>query len=172
MWILVLLLAASLQAQSWVKGEIGYRLAIIPAGSPAERAGLKLGDILPDPPNVRPIILSTGDLPVIRWNQEKGAYSREQVKVTFKEGEEKRLGTTGDLGFLVTGTPDQSHAERAGLVVHDFIPKIDDHFVHELKDLTLIEGSEVQIHVTRWGAIQQRFENKILRYKVPKSPSR
>ena len=41
------------------------------------------------------------------------------------------------------------------------VPQINDTFVHELKDLTLAEGRDAQIHVTRWQAQQRLFEKSI-----------
>lgn len=167
-WTLALLAAASLEAQSWVKGEIGFRLTIVPADSPAARAGLKIADILPEPNNVRPILQSTGDLPVYRFNATTGKYTREQLKITFKDGEEKRLGVTGDLGFLVIGIPYHSIAQWAHLEVFDFLPQIDDRFVHELKDMVLVEGTEVRIYITRWSSTRREFGKLIEKYRIGK----
>lgn len=170
LWILALLFAALLPAQTWVKGEIGFRLTVIPADCPADRAGLKLADILANPPGVRPALNGTGMLPVFRFAAAKASYARETVKIAFKENEERRLGVTGDLGFLITAMEPGSLAARAGLRVGDFLPQIDDSFVHDVKDLTLVdraqaEGREAAIHVTRWLPAKQTFEKSVVRYK-------
>ncbi len=158
--LVLFVLAAS--AQTWVEGEIGFRLTIIPVGSPADRAGLKVGDILADPPGVRPILLSHGKLPVFRFDAAKGAYAQVTVPIAFRGNEEKRLGVTGDLGYLVTRLEPGSLADRAKLQLHDFLPQLDDHFVHEPKDLTLPEKGEVRLHVTRWNRSTRSFEKLIL----------
>jgi len=157
--LLFLLLACTAQAQTWVKGEIGFRLSIIPSGSPADRAGLKIGDILANPPGVRAVLQSTGELPVYRLN---GMYRKTTVKISFKDGEERRLGVTGDLGFLITALiPETPPGLRAG----DFLPKIDDRFVHEIPDLTLPKDREAAIHVTRWENEKRVFEQLVVRHQ-------
>ena len=70
---------------------------------------------------------------------------------------------TGDLGFLVTDIEPASLAARAKLRVGDFLPQINDTFVHQLKDLALGEGRDAQIHVTRWHAGKRIFEKLIAR---------
>ena len=68
---------------------------------------------------------------------------------------------TGDLGFLVTDIEPASLAARAKLRVGDFLPEINDTFIHELKDLALAEGRDAQNHVTRWQADHRLFEKSI-----------
>lgn len=160
--LLILLLACTAQAQTWANGEIGFRLSIIPSGSPADRAGLKIGDILANPPGVRAVLQSTGELPVYRLN---GTYRKTTVKVSFKDGEERRLGVTGDLGFLITALTSET---PPGLRAGDFLPKIDDHFVHEIPDLTLPKDRDSAIHVTRWDATKRAFEKSIVKHRPGK----
>ena len=164
-WLLIGLLAGIMSGmahgKAWAKGEIGFRLTVIPPDSVAARAGLKLADILADPPGVRAALLGAGLLPVYRFSEKTGTYRKERVQVTFGEGEERRLGVTGDLGFLVTGIEPASLAARAKLRVGDFLPQINDTFVHNLKDLALAEGRDAQIHVTRWQADQRLFDKLI-----------
>lgn len=164
-WLLVGVLAGLAQGQTWVKGEIGFRLTIIPPDSVAARAGLRLSDILSDPPGVRAVLLSSGTLPVFRFDGKTATYRKETVQVTFREGEERRLGVTGDLGFLVTAIEPGSLAARFELRAGDFLPQIDDTFVHVVKDLALAEGPEAKIHVTRWDGSKRLFEKLIARRK-------
>ena len=44
-----MLLAPSLAAQTWIQGEMGYRISVVPDGSPGARHGLRVGDILAEP---------------------------------------------------------------------------------------------------------------------------
>ena len=174
MWILLLLLAAPLAAQTWVNGEIGFRLNTVPKDSPAERASLKIGDILLDPAAV-PAALRRPDatIPVYRFDEKTAAYQKENLKIAFKSGEERRLQVIGDLGFLVTSVEPKSVAAQAGLRPHDFIPQIDGAFVHEISDLSLVDRAKAQaiavdIYYTRWSAEKKAFENSIAHPKFTK----
>ena len=93
--------------------------------------------------------------------------------MTFAPGEDKRLGVTGDFGFLVAAVEPGSLASRAGLRLGDFIPKINDTFVHSVDDLKLIdqahdEGKHVVIYITRWSAETKSYENVVSRPKFEK----
>ena len=162
LWILATLLAASLSAQTWAKGEIGFRLTIIPAGCPAERAGLRIGDILAEPAGVRTVLNGSGILPVYRFDSAKAAYAKQDVRISFEGGEERRLGVTGDLGFLINALSPET---PSGLLIHDFLPKIDDRFVHEIPDLTLPKDRAAAIHVTRWDKQKRDFVKAIVTFK-------
>jgi hypothetical protein len=74
--------------------------------------------------------------------------------------EPKRLGTTGDFGFLIAALTEEW--KREGLRVHDFVPKIGDTFVHDAADMKLIsDAAQKRIEVIRWGG--PGFEKLILR---------
>lgn len=165
--LLVCLLAGSLHAQSWVKGQIGFRLNTVPKDCPAERAGLKIGDILAEPEGVRAAIQSKTPLPVFRFDPAKAVYVREDITIAFRAAEERKLGISGDLGFLVTGIEPNSLAARAKLRVHDFLPQVDGSSVHDPNDLSLVdrafaEGTDVNIHVIRWVPEKSAFEKSII----------
>jgi hypothetical protein len=138
-----LLFATALLGQSpsanqtnWVTGEIAYRVTVIPDGSAGARIGLHFGDVLAEPGllpgRMRQAPAEGVEIPFFRL--EEGRYRREKIRVTFTAGEEKRLGLTGDLGLLVTAVEPGSEAARAELRPGDFIPKINDTFVHSLDD--------------------------------------
>ena len=159
-------------AQSWIEGEMGYRVTVIPDGSPAARSGLHVADILAEPavPPDRLLEASAAgvDIPIYRFDRSTAAYTKQMLKVVFKDGEEKRLGTTGDLGFFVTGTKPRSLGERAELKPGDFIPKINDTFVHSVGDLTLVDAAygkdeQVFIQFTRWYPDSSEFKTLISR---------
>src|SRR3954469_1430432 len=90
-------------SSNWVDGEIGYRVTIVPAESVASRHGLRLGDILAEPAPLPQRLADAGpggvEIPLYRLDA-NGAYQPTKLKIVFREGEEHRLGTTGDLGFL------------------------------------------------------------------------
>jgi S1-C subfamily serine protease len=175
--ILLLALAAALLGQSgslsqaqWVSGEIGYRVTVIPDGSAAARTGLRIGDILAEPgllpARLREAPADGVDIPLFRL--ENGKYQRTKMRVGFTAGEEKRLGTIGDFGFLVAAVEPGSLGERAELQPGDFIPKINDTFVHSVDDLKLVnkaydDGTQVFIHFTRWVPEKNSFVNAISR---------
>jgi membrane-associated protease RseP (regulator of RpoE activity) len=175
-------LAAALLGQSpsanqanWVTGEIAYRVTVIPDGSAGERIGLRIGDVLAEPgllpARLRQAPAEGVDIPLFRL--EEGGYHREKIRATFTAGEEKRLGVTGDFGFLVAAVEPGLLASRAGLRPGDFIPKINDTFVHSLDDLKLVdqardEGKPVVIYITRWSAETKSYENAISRPKFEK----
>jgi S1-C subfamily serine protease len=180
--ILFLVIAAALIGQSsslgtapWVSGEIAYRVTVVPQGSVAARIGLRTGDVLaepgPLPARLREAPAGGVEIPLFRLND--GKYQRTKIKVTFTAGEEKRLGTTGDLGFLVTAVEPGSLGARSELLPGDFIPQINDTFVHSVDDLKLVneaydEGTQVLIHVTRWLPEKNSFQNFISRRKFRK----
>jgi S1-C subfamily serine protease len=169
------LLGQSLSTDQWVSGEIGYRVTVIPEGSAAARVGLRVGDILaepgPLPARLREAPAEGVEIPLYRL--EDGKYVRTKIKVAFAAGQERRLGTTGDFGFLVTGVEPGSLGARAELVPGDFIPKIDDTFVHSVEDLKLVnraydEGAQVLIHFTRWAPEKKAFVDAISRRRFQK----
>ena len=166
-WMMVCLLASSLPAQTWVKGQIGFRLNTVPKDCPAERAGLKIGDILADPEGVRAAIKNKTPLPVFRFDPAKAAYNREEIALAFRPAEERKLGVIGDLGFLVTSIEPKSLGARAKLRVDDFLPQLDGSFVHDVQDLALVgrafaDGIEVNIHVWRWQPEKGAFVKSII----------
>jgi len=158
-----------------VGGEIGYRVTVIPNGSAGGRIRLRIGDVLA-PPGSLPARLRQApaegvEIPLFRL--EEGRYRREKIRATFAAGDEKRLGVTGDLGFLVTSVEPGSLAARAELRPGDFIPKINDTFVHSLEDLKLVdqayaEGKQVVINFTRWSPETKSYENAVSRPRFEK----
>jgi hypothetical protein len=149
-----------------VSGEIVYRVTVVPDGSAGARIGLRIGDVLAEPgllpPRLRQAPTEGVEIPLFRL--EEGHYRRGKIRATFTAGEEKRLGVTGDLGFFVTSVEPGSLAARAELRRDDFIPKVDDTFVHSVDDLKLVdqayaEGKTVAIYITRWSAETKSYEN-------------
>ena len=131
---------------------------------------MRIGDILaeprPLPARLRGAPAEGVEIPLFRL--EEGRYRRKTIRVAFKPGEEKRLGITGDLGFLVEAVEPGSLAARAELRPGDFIPKINDAFVHSLEDLKLVDQAYakktlVVIHVTRWLTETNSFQNSVSR---------
>jgi S1-C subfamily serine protease len=164
------------QSTSWVDGEMGYRITVVPPESPAGRHGLKLGDILAEPAPLPQRLADAGasgvGIPIYRLDAE-GRYRRTLLRIMFRDGEEHRLGTTGDLGFLVTAIKPGSLGARAELKAGDFIPKIDDTFVHSVGDLKLVESAyekneTVLIHFIRWGPTTKVFETAVSRQHFEK----
>jgi membrane-associated protease RseP (regulator of RpoE activity) len=162
-------------SQQWVIGEIVYRVTVIPDGSVGARIGLRIGDILAEPSSLparlRQAPAEGVEIPLFRL--EEGRYHREKIRAIFTAGEEKRLGVTGDLGFLVAAVEPGSLAARAKLRPGDFIPKINDTFVHSLEDLKLVdrayaEGNQVAIYFTRWSPDTKSYENSVSRPKFEK----
>jgi hypothetical protein len=161
---------------NWVDGEMGYRVTVAPPDSPAGRHGLHLGDILAEP---RPLPQRLADsrpagveIPLYRLDA-NGHYQRTMLRIVFRDGEEHRLGTTGDLGFLVTAIKPGSLGARAELKPGDFIRKINEAFVHDVADLELVDeayekGEEVLIHFTRWVPASTSFEDAISRRRFAK----
>ena len=156
---------------SWVDGEMGYRITVAPPDSPAGRHGLKLGDILAEPAPLPQRLADAGpsgvEIPIYRLDA-KGSYQPATMRIVFREGEEHRLGTTGDLGFLVTAVKPGSLGARAELKAGDFIPKINETFVHSVADLKLVDdayakGEQVLISFTRWLPATQSFQNAVSR---------
>jgi len=169
-WMLAFLLVTSLSAQSWVTGQIAFRLTTVPKECPAERAGLKVGDILIDAAGVSAAIKAKTPLPVFRFDPAKAAYLREELELKFRAGEERKLGVVGDFGFLVTGVEPHSLAARAKLHPHDFLPQIDGAIARELEVLSLVdrahvEGIDVNLHVIRWNAEKSVFDRFIVAQK-------
>jgi S1-C subfamily serine protease len=169
--------APAVVSTSWVDGEMGYRVTVVPDGSVAARHGLRLGDILaepePLPARLRESRASGVEIPIYRLNTPKAAYEPATLTITFLEGEEHRLGTTGDLGFLVTDVRPGSLAARAELKAGDFIPKINETFVHAVADLKLVDaayekGEQVLIHFTRWYPESASFKDAVSRRRFVK----
>ena len=150
---------------------MGYRVSVVPPQSAAGRHGLKPGDILAEPAPLPQRLAdagpSGGEIPLYRLDQ-NGIYQAATLRIVFRDGEEHRLGTTGDLGFLVTAVKPGSLGARAELRPGDFIPKIDETFVHSVADLKLVDaadekGEVVLIHFTRWLPATHAFENGVSR---------
>jgi len=181
-YTLAILFATALLGQSasasqgrWVTGEIAYRVTVIPNGSAAARIGLRIGDVLAEPAALPGLLRESSaegvQIPLFRL--EEGRYRRTKLKVTFRPGEEKRLGVTGDLGFLVTAVEPGSLGARAELRSGDFIPKINETFVHSLEDLKLVdqayaESAPVTIHYTRWLPQANSFQDAVARPRFQK----
>jgi S1-C subfamily serine protease len=181
-FVSAILLAIALLGQSpsanqtnWVTGEIAYRVTVIPDGSPGARIGLRIGDVLAEPgllpARLRQAPAEGVEIPLFRLQE--GRYHREKIRATFVAGEEKRLGLTGDFGLLVTSVEPGSLAAQADLRPGDFIPKINETFVHSLDDLKLVdqayaEGKPVAIYFTRWAAETKSYENAVSRPKFDK----
>ena len=96
-----------------------------------------------------------------------------KIRVAFMPGEEKRLGITGDLGFLVAAIEPGLLGARAELHPDDFIPKINETFVHGMEDLKLIDqayadGTQVLIQFTRWSPEKNSFQTAVSRRKFQK----
>ena len=179
---LALLFATALLGQSpsagqghWVTGEIAYRVTIVPDGSAAARIGLRIGDVLAEPAALPSLLRESPSegvqIPLFRL--EEGRYRRTKLKVTFRTGEEKRLGVTGDLGFLVTAVEPGSLGARADLRSGDFIPKINETFVHSVEDLKLVdqayaEEALVTIYYTRWLLQANSFQDAVARLRFKK----
>jgi S1-C subfamily serine protease len=164
--ISTLLLATGLFAQSSTPGEIAYRVTIVPPHSAAAHNGLRIGDILaepgPLPARLRAAPADGVEISLFRLNE--GRYQRTKIRITFKSGEEQRLGVTGDFGFLIASVDPGSLAARVGLRPGDFIPKINETFVHSVDDLKLVdqayaEKKPVVIHVTRWTPEKNSFQD-------------
>jgi membrane-associated protease RseP (regulator of RpoE activity) len=163
--------APSVVSTSWVDGEMGYRVTMVPADSVAARHGLHLGDILAEPAPLPQRLADAApagvEIPVYRLDA-KGVYQPVTLRIVFRDGEEHRLGTTGDLGFLVTAVKRGSLGARAELKPGDFIPKINETFVHGVDDLKLVDnayekGEQVLIHFTRWTPESASFADAVSR---------
>ena len=172
-----LLIAAPAGAQTWILGEMGYRVSVVPEGSPAARAGLHVGDVLAEPGplvgRLREAPTEGVDIPVFRFDKSNASYAKTTQRVTFTATEEKRLGTTGDLGFIVTGATPGSLGARAELKTGDFITQIDDTFVHDVKDLSLVDiayekNQQVLINFVRWIADAGDFKKAVSRRRFVK----
>ena len=175
--VLIALAAPAVGTTSWVDGEMGYRVTVAPAGSAAERHGLTLGDILAEPQPLPARLRDSGpggvEIPIYRLNTATAAYEPATLRITFLPGEAHRLGTTGDLGFLVTAVRSGTLGERAELKAGDFIPKIDETFVHDAADLKLVDeahekGEPVLIHFTRWYPESASFTDAVTRRRFVK----
>jgi hypothetical protein len=136
---------------------------------------LRIGDILaepgPLPARLREAQAEGVEIPLFRL--EEGRYRPKRIRVAFRPGEEKRLGITGDLGFLVQVVEPGSLAARAELRAGDFIPKINDAFVHSLEDLKLVDranAKRTQVFISRYALVNG---NKLVpELRVPAQLSR
>lgn len=163
--------APAVVSTSWIDGEMGYRVTVVPADSPGARHGLHLGDILAEPAPL-PKRLADADaggveIPLYRLDA-KGAYQPATLRIVFRDGEEHRLGLTGDLGFLVTAVKRGSLGARAELKAGDFIPKINETFVHGVADLKLVDeaydkAEQVLINFIRWVPDSASFTTAVSR---------
>lgn len=158
---------------SWISGEIAYRVTVVPQGSVGSRIGLRIGDILaepgPLPARLRDAPGEGVEIPLFRLQE--GQYRRTRIKVTFLPGEDRRLGLTGDFGFLVSAIQPESLGTRAKLRSGDFIEKINETFVHRVEDLKRIDKansarSEALIHIVRWTPETNSFQDLTLRSDV------
>lgn len=159
--------SVSAQAQSWVKGQIVFRLSTVQKDFPADRAGLKVGDLLVDAAGVAAAIKAKTPLPVLRFHPDKCAYIREDLEIKFNAGEERKLGIMGDPVFLVTGIEPDSYAAKAKLRVQDIVPQLDGSFMQDPADLDLLdravaEGMAINIHVIRWDPAKAAFERFVI----------
>ena len=185
--VMALLFAAPVSGQTWIEGEMGYRVSAIPDGSPAARSGLKIGDVLAEPAPLPQRLRDAGpggvEIPVYRFDVRSARYTKGALKVVFQGDEDKRLGTTGDLGFIVTGTKPRSLGERAELRAGDFITKIgkgegapgvtEDTFVHSVDDLKLVDqanekNEQVLIQFIRWLPESSEFKTLVSRRRFVK----
>lgn len=175
--LLVCAVSGALAAQSWIEGEIGYRVTVIPEKSVGAKHGLRVGDILAEPQLLPARLRESGaagvEIPLYRFDRTGLVYKRTALRIQFQDGEEKRLGTTGDFGFLVTSVKPGSLGARAELRAGDFLPKIDETFVHSVADLKLVDtayetGAQVMIHFTRWSAEAGDFRNAVSRRRFVK----
>lgn len=146
-------------ATTGIAGEMGYRISDVPGGSPAERHGLRTGDVLAEPKPLPQRLLESGpggvEIPLYRLNTSRAIYEAAKLRIVFLAGEERRLGTVGDLGFLVAAVDPDSLASRAELKPGDFITQINETFVHDAADLNLLNGAyekgeQVMIYFARW----------------------
>ncbi len=172
-----LLVSSSVAAQTWIEGEMGYRITVVPEASPGARHGLRPGDILAEPQPLPRRLADSGPdgvaIPLYRLDRTKTSYKKDSIKIAFLAGEEKRLGLTGDLGFLVTAVRPGSLGARAELKPGDFIPKIDETFVHSVNDLKLVDdayekGAQVLIAFIRWSVEADDFKNGVSRRRFVK----
>jgi len=169
--------ATPLTTKTWVEGEMGYRVSLVPPGSPGARHQLRVGDILAEPAVLPDRLRGSGpqgvDIPLYRLNTSTAIYERSTIRIVFNDGEEKRLGLTGDLGFLVTAVQPDSLGARAELKAGDFIPKIDDTFVHADDDLKVVDAAydksePVLINFVRWYPETAEFKNAVSRRRFVK----
>ena len=171
------ILPPAVHAQSWIDGEIGYRVSVVPDGSPGARSGVRIGDILAEPVPLVTRLREAGpdgiEIPLYRLDKAAATYSKTTIKIAFTSGEEHRLGTTGDLGFIVTGVKSGSLGARAEMRAGDFIPKINDTFVHDVKDLKLVDDAyekneQVLIQFIRWFPEYSDFKTAVSRRRFVK----
>ena len=172
-----MLVSSSVAAQTWIDGEMGYRITVVPEASPGARHGLRPGDILAEPQPLPRRLVESGpegvEILLYRLDKAKPSYDKGRIRITFLAGEEKRLGLTGDLGFLVTAVRPGSLGARAELKPGDFIPKINETFVHGADDLKLVEdayekGEQVLISFIRWSVEADDFKNGVSRRRFVK----
>ena len=171
------LVASPVFGQSWIEGEMGYRVSVVPEGSPAARSGLKTGDILAEPAALLQRLRDAGrggaEIPIYRLDTKTAVYRRGSLTVVFQDADERRIDAIGDLGFLVTGTKPRSLGERAELKAGDFIPKINETLVHSVDDLTLVDDAydkndQVFITFIRWFPQTAEFKTLVSRRRFVK----
>jgi S1-C subfamily serine protease len=175
--VTAVLFAPTVSGQSWIEGEMGYRVSVVPEGSPAARSGLRIGDILAEPAALPQRLRDAGRggaaIPIYRLDTNMAVYRRGSLTVVFQDADERRIGTTGDLGFQVTGTKPRSLGERAELKAGDFIPKINETFVHSIDDLKLVDDAydkndQVFISFIRWFPQTAEFKTLVSRRRFVK----
>src|SRR4051812_31405601 len=100
--LVALAAAAPATTSRWVEGEMGYRVSLVPPGSPGARHQLRIGDVLAEPAVLPDRLRESGpqgvEIPIYRLNASKAIYEPSTIRIVFHDGEEKRLGLTGDLG--------------------------------------------------------------------------
>ena len=154
-----------------------YRISVVPEGSFGARHGLVVGDLLAEPEQLPARLAESGadgvEIPLYRRLPLKGVYEKRTIRITFRRGEEKRLGLTGDIGFLVTAVKPGSLGARAELQAGDFIDRINETLVHGGNDLTLVDeayakGEQVLIHFIRWFSDAEGFKKAVSRRRFVK----
>ena len=119
---------------------MGYRVTAVPEGSAAASAGLRVADVLAEPQILPDRLASAGPQGV-------------DIPIfRFDRG-------TGRYARTMT---------KVTFAAGDFIPKIDETFVHSVDDLKLVDaayqsGAQVEIHFTRWFPESNDFKKAVSR---------
>ncbi|MCX6592117.1 MAG: hypothetical protein NTZ56_11370 [Acidobacteria bacterium] len=142
------------------------RINLVAPDSLAAAAGLRVGDILVENDvlsKIRRAPADGADVKVLRLNEASGQYQPASVRVKPVSGQPVRLGIMYDLGFAVRSVEAGSLAARARIQASDFLPKIDETFVHDVETLDLISsaaanGRDVTVNIIRWLIAEKRFD--------------